>query len=155
MRKMLLLVALVMATLQISAADIHVSAAKSMAQQFMMGRMSKQGIKATVPVIKSVHQELNSSNASKAAYYVINTDRGFVVVAGDDRAQEILAFGEGELNMNKLPENMKFWLDSYKGQVEYLQAHPGLVVEKPQMRANRTESITPMLEAKWDQGYPY
>ena len=155
MKKMLLLVALTFAAIQMMAADIDLSAAQFKAQQFLMGQSSQKGLTVSKPAIKGVHQELNSSNVNKAAYYVINTDKGYVIVAGDDRAQEILAYGEGNLDMSKLPENMKFWLDSYKGQIEYLQAHPGLVVETPKMRANRTESIEPMLEAKWDQGYPY
>ena len=155
MKKMLLLVALTFAAIQMMAADIDLSAAQFKAQQFLMGQSSRKGLTVSKPAIKGVHQELNSSNVNKAAYYVINTDKGYVIVAGDDRAQEILAYGEGNLDMSKLPENMKFWLDSYKGQIEYLQAHPGLVVETPKMRANRTESIEPMLEAKWDQGYPY
>ena len=152
---MLLLVALMMATMQAMAADVDLAAAQSMAQQFLMGHSSKRGFNATTPNVKSVHQELNSSNASKTAYYVINTDMGFVVVAGDDRAQEILAYGDGNIDMNTLPENMRFWLGKYKSQVEYLQAHPGMVVEKTAARTNLGVSIEPMLEARWDQGYPY
>ena len=152
---MLLLVALMMATMQAMAADVDLAAAQSTAQQFLMGHSSKRGFNATTPNVKSVHQELNSSNASKTAYYVINTDMGFVVVAGDDRAQEILAYGDGNIDMNTLPENMRFWLGKYKSQVEYLQAHPGMVVEKTAARTNLGVSIEPMLEARWDQGYPY
>ena len=152
---MLLLVALMMATMQAMAADVDLATAQSTAQQFLMGHSSKRGFNATTPNVKSVHQELNSSNASKTAYYVINTDMGFVVVAGDDRAQEILAYGDGNIDMNALPENMRFWLGKYKSQVEYLQAHPGMVVEKTAARTNLGVSIEPMLEARWDQGYPY
>lgn len=155
MKKMLLLVALTFAAIQMMAADIDLSAAQFKAQQFLMGQSSQKGLTVSKPAIKGVHQELNSSNVNKVAYYVINTDKGYVIVAGDDRAVEILAYGEGSLDMSKLPDNMKFWLDNYKSQIEYLQAHPGMEVEKPNMRTNRIESIAPMLEARWDQGYPY
>ena len=155
MKKMLLLVALTFAAIQMMAADIDLSAAQSKAQQFLMGQSSQKGLTVSKPAIKGVHQELNSSNVNKAAYYVINTDKGYVIVAGDDRAVEILAYGEGNLDMKNLPDNMKFWLDNYKSQIEYLQAHPGMKVEKPNLRTNRIESIEPMLEARWDQGYPY
>ena len=74
---MLLLVALMMATMQAMAADVDLAAAQSKAQQFLMGQSSKRGFNATTPNVKSVHQELNSSNASKTAYYVINTDMGW------------------------------------------------------------------------------
>ena len=156
MKRLMILVALISVAIQVMAADVSVSSAQSMAKRFIMSRAAKGNIKASIPTILSVHQELNSSNAGKVAYYLVNTDCGFVVVAGDDRARQILAYGDGSLNdMSNLPENMKFWLSNYKRQMEYLQAHPGLVVETPSLKANRTESIEPMLVAKWNQGYPY
>ena len=138
------------------AADVSVSMARSSAQRFLASHAAKGGFNAAAPTVKWVHQEMNPTRTNQAAYYVVNTDRGFVVVAGDDRAQEILAYSSRPLDdMNNLPENMKFWLDCYKQQMEYLQAHPGLVVEKPALKTNRTESIEPMLVAMWNQGYPY
>jgi hypothetical protein len=137
MKKMLLLVALTFAAMQVMAADVDVSAAQSMAQRFLMSHNSKKGFDAsTAPAIKWVHQELNSSNVGKAAYYVVNTDGGFVVVAGDDRAQEILAYGSQPLdNMSNLPENMRFWLGCYKAQMELLQSRPGMKVQKNSIKA--------------------
>lgn len=157
MRKLLLFAALLFMAMQGMAADVDALSAQSLAQRFLMSQAARNGFNVPVaPTVKWMYQELNSTNANKAAYYVVNTDNGFVIVAGDDRAQQILAYGERPLNdMNALPENMKFWLENYKGQIEYLQAHPGLVVEQPKLTANRIETIEPMLEAKWDQGYPY
>ena len=156
MKKMLLLVALTFAAMQVMAADVDVSAAQSMAQRFLMSHNSKKGFDAsTAPAIKWVHQELNSSNVGKAAYYVVNTDGGFVVVAGDDRAQEILAYGSQPLdNMSNLPENMRFWLGCYKAQMELLQSRPGMKVQKNSIKAGGV-TVEPMLEAKWNQGYPF
>ena len=153
MKKIVLLITVMFAAMQAMAADIDLVAAQSKAQHFMMSQSGKKGFNGVSPVINGVHQELNSSNASKVAYYIINLDNAFVVVAGDDRAQEILAYGEGNLNMNTVPENMKFWLDHYKQQMEYLQAHPGMVVEKS--RTNLGVTVAPMIEAMWNQGYPY
>lgn len=152
---MLLLVALTFVAMQVMAADVDASTARTMAQRFLMSQASKKGFNATAPSIQWVHQELNSSNANKAAYYVVNTDNGFVIVAGDDRAQEILAYGNEPLgSMNNLPENMRFWLRNYKAQIELLQSRPGMKVQKPAIKAD-VVSVEPMLEAKWDQGYPY
>ncbi|MBR5673611.1 MAG: C10 family peptidase [Muribaculaceae bacterium] len=156
MKKLLILFALLCVAIQVMAADVSVSMARSNAQRFLASHAAKGSFNADAPTIKWVHQEMNPTRANKAAYYVVNTDLGFVVVAGDDRAQEILAYSSRPLDdMNSLPENMKFWLGCYKQQMEYLQAHPDLVVEKPSLKANRTESIEPMLVAMWNQGYPY
>ena len=152
----IILFALLCVAMQVMAADVSVSMASSSAQRFLASHSGKNAFNAAVPTIKWVHQEINSSRANQAVYYVVNTDRGFAVVAGDDRAQEILAYSNHPLDdMNNLPENMKFWLNNYKQQIEYLQAHPGWVVENPALKVNRTESIEPMLVAMWNQGYPY
>lgn len=156
MKQLLLMVAMMFMATHVMAANVDVSTAQAKAQQFLMSQSGKNVLKTHAPAVKWVHQERNSSKSNLVAYYVVNTDDGFVIVAGDDRAQEILAYGPGSLdNMNNLPENMLFWLDHYKQQMEYLQAHPGMVVEKHSLRANLGQSVAPMLEAMWNQGYPY
>ena len=153
MKKFLFLAVLVAASLNLMAADVDMTTARQTAQQFLTSKTANGRLMATTPNVKWVHEEKNSSRADLAAYYIVNTDKGFVIVAGDDRAQEILGWGETELDLNAIPENMKFWLNSYKAQMEYLQAHPGMKVERPAVKAGNT--VAPMLEAKWDQGYPY
>ena len=153
MKKTLLLAALAAIALNAPAASVDVARAQQTAQQFLMSQSSNGRFTATAPQVKWIHQEKNSSKASLAAYYIVNTDKGFVIVAGDDRAQEVLAYGPSSLDMNAMPDNMKFWLKAYKKQMEYLQAHPGMVVKKQTLKAGNT--VAPMLEAKWDQGYPY
>ena len=56
---------------------------------------------------------------TKPLYFIFNSDYGFVIVAGDDRAQQILAYGDRPLDMSRMPENMRFWLGTYKRQLEF------------------------------------
>lgn len=155
MKKMLLLVAAMFAAMQVMAADIDQTTAQSMAQRFLASHSGTKTLNAATPAVKWVHQELNSSSVNRVAYYVVNTDNGFVVVAGDDRAQEILAYGNRPLDgMNSLPDNMRYWLGYYKQQMELLQSRPGMKVQKPAIKASGT-SVEPLLTARWDQGYPY
>ena len=155
MKKMLTLATLLMVALHVMAAPVEITAARNKACDFLLNRAAKGRLNSSTPTIKWVHQEKNSSNANQVAYYIVNTDQGFVIVAGDDRAQEILAYGQAPIDMNSLPENMMMWLGYYKSQMEYLQANPDLRVEKPFLQANRGVSVEPMLEAMWDQGSPY
>ena len=155
MKKTLFLAALLLAAVQALAGNVDIKTAQSKASDFLSRKAMNGRLMSSTPVVKWVHEEKNSDNAAMTAYYVVNTDKGFVVVAGDDRAMDILAYGETLKDMNNLPENMKFWLGCYREQMEYLQAHPGMEVEKPSLNGNRGESVEPMLEAKWDQGYPY
>ena len=156
MKKFLSLVALLLAVSPLTwAVNVDATAARTTAEQFLRQQAGTTKFASSSSELKLAHAELNSGLVSTPVYYIFNSDNAFVIVAGDDRAQVILAYGEGHLDVNSLPENMKFWLGTYKSQIEYLQAHPGLVVEKPMLKANRGVTVEPMLEAKWDQGYPY
>ncbi|WP_365690303.1 Spi family protease inhibitor, partial [Selenomonas sp.] len=45
-------------------------------------------------------------------------------MAGDDRAEEILAVGDRPLNVDRMPANMKAWLKTYAEQIDYLFDNP-------------------------------
>ena len=152
MKKLLFLAALVFATLQVNAANVDKTTAQQSAQRFLMSQTAQGRYMASTPTIKWTH-EAKSINA-QAAYYVVNTDRGYVIVSGDDRAREILAYGPNSLDdMNDLPGAMKLILKKYQKQLEYLQAHPDAKVQK---RANRGGiSVAPLFTTAWAQGKPY
>ena len=153
MKKILLLAALVLSAFQPHAAPVDLAHAQATAQHFLQANAAKRLNGASASNLKLLHAEMNSFNVTQAAYYIFNTTGAFIIVAGDDRAPEILAYGDGALDMNTMPENMKFWLGYYKSQMEYLHAHPGLQVNKPTIKAG--VSVEPMIEAMWDQGSPY
>ena len=154
MRKFILLITLVIATLQVTAANVDLMTAQQSAQRFLMSKTAKGRFMASTPTVKWTHEAKISSNVAQAAYYIVNTDKGYVIVSGDDRAKEVLAYGEGSLSsINDLPEAVQYFLDIYQKQMEYLQAHPGMVVQK--LAATRGPSIEPLLKTAWAQGKPY
>lgn len=151
MKKILLLAAIVLAALQVNAANVDLATAQRSAQRYLMNKTAKGRLMTSAPTIKWTHVEKNSNNVSQAAYYIVNTDKGYVIVSGDDRAREVLAYGDGSLeNMNDIPENMQFFLDMYKAEMEYMQAHPGEVIKT--RNANLGQSVEPMLTTLWQQG---
>ena len=158
MRKLLLLISLSIATIQAMGADVDLATARLAAQQFAVNKMSASGKLMSPQAInmRLVKQEMNSDKAGSTVYYIFNTDDHFIVIAGDDRAQQVLAYGDRPLDLNRMPDNMRFWLDTYKAQIAYLQAHPGLVVDQPKFKQRlTTPTIAPMLTAEWDQDAPY
>ena len=156
MKKLLFIVTLLVATMQVSAANVDLPMARAMAQRFMQSKAGNRFNSVQVNDVKLLHAEPSSTRADLAVYYIFNSDRGFIIVAGDDRAQQILAYGDRPLDMKRMPDNMKFWLGTYKTQIEYLQAHPGLVVDQPKPKQRfATSTIAPMLTAEWDQDAPY
>ena len=156
MRKLLLLVTFLLAVMQISAANVDLAEATSTAKRYVNTNKAKRLQGASASSLKLIHTELNSANVAQAAYYIFNYDKGFVIVSGDDRAHLVLAHGDRPLGGKRMPENIKFWLSTYKKQIEYLQAHPGLVVDKPTpKRSQRIGDVAPLLTAEWDQDAPY
>ena len=154
MRKLLLIAALLFAATTVMAGNVDLSTAQTKAANFLKSKAPQGRLMTSTPTVKWTHEVKNSSKASLAAYYIVNTDKGYVIVAGDDRAREILAYGEGQLdNLNDLPEAMQLFLNMYQKQMEYLQAHPGLKVQKGIYRGG--VSVGPLLTTAWNQGKPY
>ena len=154
MRRILLCAAVLCAAIGLSAAPVDMRTAQTKAQNFVQQKL--YGGKLRAPIsgeMKLAHAEMNSQMMDLAVYYIFNSQNGFVIVSGDDRAEEILGYGDSPLDINNIPCNMKAWLGTYKEQIEYLQAHQGLQVETPSMMAPtlRTASVEPLLTAKWDQ----
>ncbi len=154
MKKFLFFAALVLAAMQITAANVDLATAKQSAQRFLKNQTFNGRFMTSAPTVKWTHEAKNSNDVSLAAYYIVNTDEGYVIVSGDDRAKEILAYGDGPLNsVNDLPEAVQYFLDIYQKQMEYLQANPGLKVQT--RSANRGISVEPLLNSAWSQGKPY
>ena len=143
--------------MQIWAADVDLLTAQAIAQQFMDNKTTMiQNAGKPSTKVNLLHAETSSVKVTKAAYYIFNSDKGFVIVSGDDRARRILAFGDQPLDMDGMPDNMKFWLSCYKEQIEYLHAHPGLAVNQANQQTQlNTPSIEPLLTAQWGQQAPY
>ena len=146
-----------MAVMQVSAADVDLAQASATARRYLTANAKIKGSRGvSTDNLKLIYTEKNSTSATQAAYYIFNSDKGFIIVSGDDRAQMILAHGDRPLDMKRMPDNMKFWLRTYKKQIEFLQAHPGLVVDQPKFNKNlNVPSVAPLLTAEWDQDAPY
>ena len=149
---------LLLAMMPAMAADVDAVQARATATQFLQdyAPMVKRGAPVSLADVKLLHTEVNPSSADKAVYYIFNSNQGFVIVAGDDRARQILAWGDRPLDFARMPENMKYWLSTYKRQMVFLQERPDLEVEAPRL-TGRSNSLTvpPMLTALWDQAEPY
>ena len=158
MKRLLLCAMLLLAMMPAMAADVDVVQARATATQFLQdyAPMVKRGAPVSLADVKLLHTEANPSSADKAVYYIFNSNQGFVIIAGDDRARQILAWGDRPLDFARMPENMKYWLSTYKRQMVFLQERPDLEVEAPRL-TDRSNSITvpPMLTALWDQAEPY
>ncbi len=99
----------------------------------------------------------DNQSSSKSNYYIFNTtgNQGYVIVSGDDRTTPILGYTDsGSFDPNKMPSNMKAWLENYEHEIEALDmlGITGSDLTAPRPTRN---SISPMITSHWDQAAPY
>ena len=137
-----------------NASNIDVNAARQAANNFVKSKMaSKSMFNATTTAdLKLAHTEASSVEGN--AYYVFNIQGGgWVIIAGDDRAKQVLAYGDkGNIDMNDLPGSMKDYLQLYKNQIEEMQSYKGQVIAKKSIQRNTV--VEPMLKSTWGQDEP-
>ena len=136
MRKLAILASPLFAAIAM-AAPVTPEQALQTASQFMQQHRAGVMLQST-PANKAPRIKAGGKpSTTQLNYYVFNTtgNKGYVIVSGDDRAQDILASGDRPLDMARMPENMRFWLSTYQRQIEFLQAHPyhPLVISKQEM----------------------
>ena len=157
MKKFLFLLTAAMVALSVSAAPVDQTMAQKTAKNYLVNEMYAGKIMAPAalnPVL--IKSEIGSEKLNKPAYYIFNTSTTYLVVAGDDRAEQILMVGDQPLNLDRIPDGLQYLLDCYKEQMTFLQEHPNIQVERPS-EAPKLRAVTygPLLTAKWDQEAPY
>ena len=144
---------LCMAT-QMQAADIDLATAQSKARSFMTKQVANGRLKAAATAnLKLVKAEASVAKPEAVDYYIFNTDKAYVVIAGDDLAPEILMYGEeGNVNLDNIPPAMQWLLNKYKYQIDGLKAG---TLKPNGYTPKATTAVAPLTNANWDQGAPY
>lgn len=103
-----------------------------------------------------------------AAFYVFNSENGFVIVSANDNTTPILAYSnEGRFEEEIIPVQMQAYLNTYVNQIQYIIDNH-IVADENTMRQwemvqaigrlNDHKGITvvdPLLTSRWNQNYPY
>lgn len=116
------------------------------------------GLKIGKKVNISSHRDnYHSLEDAYEAYYIFQIeDKGFVIVSGDERMPDILAYSESTtFDIDNIPPAVRYWLDCYEEvyqQLNYISAVP-----VPHIQADIDPlGIPPLLgEIQWGQGTPY
>ena len=152
--------ALASTSLQVSAANISASAALNAANSFLKQQAAARPGTFNAPALtdlKLSHVEPSSAVDGANDFYAFNIrGGGFIIVAGEDRAAQVLGYSDrGHLDFNNLPDNLKDLLDGYKQEIEFLQTYKGddLVVVEPSLKA--TGGVEPLIKTTWGQEMPY
>ena len=122
---------------------------------------SKHG-KTIAEDVKNLFKVRGKTKAQAMPYYVFNTndDNGFVIVSGDDRTAEILAYSDkGRFNADEIPDNMRAWLRYYAHVIGTLESTSSVKASSTTLYDNglreANSAISPLLSCTWNQGSPY
>ncbi len=154
----------IMAALAVTAAsagNIDANAARSAANDFLKKQAASRPGSFKSPALadlKLAHAEPSSKVAGANAYYAFNiTGGGFIIVAGDDRATQVLGYSDkGCIDFNNLPAPLADLFKGYKSEIEWLQTYKGNdleVVATPTL--NATAGVEPLIQTTWGQEMPY
>ena len=154
MKKVLLTIVTMAISLWAVAGNVTPEEALQQATQFLQEKAARQGGHRHAAVAPQLEAAGVVSNL-----YVFNVanDKGFVIVANDDRAFPILGYSNsGTLDIQNMPDNMRAWLQGYADEIAWAQQHGGGSVQKtPSDNRPVKAPITPMIASRWSQSTPY
>ncbi len=145
MKKILLTLLAFLSVATANAEPVSRQQALKKAGQFMPGK-------------KFSESKASTRSDESDAFYVFNAEGngGYVIVSGDDRTTEILGYSKtGNLDMNQLPENLKWWLDGYTRQIKALGNSVKPAQKSKTRVADSWEAIAPLIKTKWNQHEPF
>ena len=137
-----------LASVTVFAEQVTEDEALQKAQQFMPGKQFKQS--APTPSARA------SGIGASRPYYIFNAEDngGYVLVSGDDRTIAILGYSRtGNLDLSDIPDNLRYWLDSYARQIESL--NHGFTPAKISTNRISRDAIEPLIRTQWNQSTPY
>lgn len=150
----LIMLFLIPSMMTMMAANVGPDDARKIVQRFTAQQVSQGKLRANNITWSLDHIKRSTVNADAADFYIFNaTDNStFVIIAGDDRAHNVLAYGNGPFSYDDLPDNMRWWLDHYAEQIDYLFTHPDLSIK----RSGTPSIVIPqLLSTQWGQRAPY
>lgn len=108
----------------------------------------------------SYKQNIATRSDNNAYYYIFNAGNGngFVVVSGDDRANDVLGYSSsGDFSMDSIPSNFRSWLNIYQNELQLLMDNSTTSASTSESTSvSSSTSVLPLLgQTKWNQGAPY
>ena len=158
-RTLMMLLLAVLTTTTALADQVTAEQARGLAQTFVKNRLTANGRRLAPSATPQLRLD-----GQVSGLYVFNVaaDGGFVIVSNDDATTPILGFSDsGAIDINNMPDNMRAWLQGYADEIAWLQKLPAQSRQSARNRTPRragshsTETIEPMVETMWGQGYPY
>lgn len=163
MKRVINFILLVVFTLGVSAKPRSQSEAYAIARNFF----EKKQIS-----VSELHQQTTAESMFRKTkslqmpdlepFYVFGNENSFVIVSGDDRMKSILGYSDNSsFDEERIPDNMKYWLEMYAREAEWVSEHEGTETQHkqrfvPSVENDFPESVEPLLgNVAWNQSEPY
>lgn len=161
MKKKVLFVLAVFSALiaEMSAAPVTRAEAQAKAQMFMQS--NGIAMKGEMSAVNGPKRAGNAQNEETSCYYVFNNGQngGFVIVSGDTRTREVLAYSDkGTFDLDNMQPAVAELLESYAHDIDMLgEDHSDGPSHSPMFSpgAQTTTPILPLLTCEWNQSSPF
>ena len=161
-KALFLMMTLALFVSQLIASPVDVNTARQLGLKYVQGNATKQ-----VASLDLAYTQTTESGTN--ALYVFNFDGGYMIMAADDVAQPILAFGEeGCFDANNIPDGLAYYLRHYARQIEYavtnnMTASPEIAEQWDQIRRygvirgerSTRGDVAPLISTNWNQDSPF
>ena len=147
---------------QLIASPVDVNTARQLGLKYVQGNVTKQVAELNLAYTQTTERGAN-------ALYVFNFDGGYIIVAADDVAQPILAYGEeGNFDADNIADGLAYYLRFYARQIEYavdnhMTAAPDVAEQWEQLsrsgaiKGERATygDVAPLISTNWNQDNPF
>lgn len=148
MKKLSLLLYAILTVLILQANPITKQQAKEIAAKFLKSRGSQ-------PLNEPKRAAGRKTGKDQQSIYVFNAEnnKGFVMVAGDDRVETILGYTDsGCYDEDNMPENFRWWMEGLASDIESLDDIKDEETVSNEGKLQIHEAIAPLIKTRWNQG---
>lgn len=152
MKRILTVITMLAALLQISARQISPDEALETANRFVRGNSRLRALSQAQMKLAYVKTE-----GSQNRLYVFNASTGgFVIVSGSDATEQVLGYGTaGAFDAQNMAPGLADMLDIYSEEIGYAIDNNIERTTAPVQTADTRSSIAPMLKTQWGQSTPF
>lgn len=134
---------------------------RQQAQQKAVAFLEKQNKSAQLSSSAPFRAKSAALTVEQSPYYIFNTEgnKGFIIVSGDDRTEEILGYSDaGSFDPENIPDGLQALLDAYEQEINELgdmEVFEDVAAKSRKAMARPRQSVEPFNKRTWSQGNPH
>lgn len=134
---------------------------RQQAQQKAVAFLEKQNKSAQLSSSAPFRAKSAALTVEQSPYYIFNTEgnKGFIIVSGDDRTEEILGYSDaGSFDPENIPDGLQALLDAYEQEINELgdmEVFEDVAAKSRKAMARPRQSVEPFNKRTWSQGSPH